>query len=192
MAFLAAIPEVAGSAVEAGEAGAEASEAGAAAEESSEESLGGEHNLGGGHSMHISEDQFNALAHSQAVVNAIMDRAHRCTDIANDLAITQDAKYDCSLNNSPSRSRATAVVYAANYKAVVDDAYHSTLLKAAAQTGSDPRIEPSHDEGPEDENEPEGPKGPDEGGEGAEAGEAGEAAAGSELAEVAEVAVVAL
>jgi hypothetical protein len=137
MAFV----EVGVEAVEAveGTEAASATEAGSAAEELDENAPSGEHNLGNGNSMHLSEAQFKALLHSQAAVAAVMDRAGKCADIANSLAITTGARYAVSLQNKPDRSRTRAAVYAANFKAVIDELYHSTLLKAAAQTGSDPR-----------------------------------------------------
>jgi hypothetical protein len=136
MAFL--FPEIA----EAGaEVGAEA-EAGAAestaVEEIEEDAPKGEHNLGNGNSMTFSPEQFQSLLHSDAAVAGIMDRARKCAEIANSLAITYGAKYEVSLQNKPDHSRARAAVYAANFKAVIDELHHSTLLKAAAQTGSDP------------------------------------------------------
>jgi hypothetical protein len=143
MAFL--IPEIAEVGAEAGaEAGAEsAAEGSAAAEEEGAEAPGGEHNLGNGNSMHFSPEQFKALLHSSAAVAAILDRGQKCAEIANGMAITKGAKYAVSLQNKPDTSRARAAVYAANFKAVVDELNHSTLLKAAAQTGSDPKMQGS-------------------------------------------------
>jgi hypothetical protein len=134
MAFIPVAEEVGAEVI--GESAAEGSEA------SAEEDLGeprGEHNLGNGNSMHFSDAQFRALIHGPAVVAAIMDRAQKCAEIANKLAITYGAKYAVKLQNKPDHTRPRAAIYAANFKAVIDEMYHSTLLKAAAQTGSDPK-----------------------------------------------------
>jgi hypothetical protein len=136
MAFL--VPEIA-EVAEAGAAEAGAAESTEAAESLDEQAPHGEHDLGNGNSMSMSPEQFKAFMHSPQVVAAIMDRANKCADIADSLAITKGAEYGVSLQNDPSHTRARAAVYAANFKAVVDELNHSTLLKAAAQTGSDPR-----------------------------------------------------
>lgn len=182
MAFLAPLVEVG---AEAGaEAGAAGAEAGAAEgeEAAGEEGIeGGDHNLKNGHSLHLSQEQFQQLAHSDAVVAAVTDRAQKCCDIANELAVTKDAVYEVRVTNTGTRARAK--VTPGNFKGVVDDAYHDTLLKAAAQTGSDPRI-------PDTESEEEKEEGPEREGEEGEAAEAGEAGEAGEVAEVAEIALL--
>jgi hypothetical protein len=137
MAFL--VPEIA-EVAEAGAAEAGAAESTEAAESLDEQAPHGEHDLGNGNSMHMSEAQFRAMMHNPAVAAALLDRGQKCAEIANSLAITEGAEYAVSLQNDPSHTRARAAVYAANFKAVVDELNHSTLLKAAAQTGSDPRM----------------------------------------------------
>jgi hypothetical protein len=95
--------------------------------------------LGGGNAIQISPKDIQRILHSSPVVAGVTARAQHCMGIANDLAVTSGAEYDMVVQNRSDTTRCRATVFAANFKAVVDDVYHSTLLKAAAQTGSDPR-----------------------------------------------------
>jgi len=99
--------------------------------------LAGNVDLGDGHSMTISPEQIHALLHSPQAVAAIMAKAEHVCKLANDMAVTREAEYAVVLQNRNDTKRARATVYAKNFYAVVDDAHHSTLLKAAAQTPSD-------------------------------------------------------
>ena len=89
-------------------------------------------------SMQISQADIHRILHSGAAVAAVTATAQKCAGIANAMAITRDAEYDVVVQNRDDTTRCRATVIAKNFMAVVDDAHHTTLLKAAAQAGSDP------------------------------------------------------
>jgi len=98
----------------------------------------GENGDQGPASMQISPADIHRILHSPAAVAAVSARAQKCAGLANAMAVTRDAEYDVVIQNRGDTTRCRATVIAKNFMAVVDDAHHSTLLKAAAQTGSDP------------------------------------------------------
>jgi len=52
--------------------------------------------------------------------------------MANRMAITKDAEYGMIMYNNRPELGPVGVVFCDNYKSVIDDRYHSTLLKVAA------------------------------------------------------------
>jgi hypothetical protein len=183
MAF---IPEIA----EAVAGGAEAAgaEEGASAVAGDEEGISEmPHDIGGGDTLQFDAEQFRQFLWSDASLAAIKQRADEICALANSTAITKGAVYAVTSPTEGAVTRPRANVWTKNYKAVIDDYHHATLLKAIAQFPSDPKPE-SYGEG---EGEPgEESEAPDAGGEETEGGE--EAAEAGEAGEVAEVAIVAL
>lgn len=169
--------------------------AGAAAESVTSVTEGGfpgEIDLGGGFKLKLVPDMFRRIMHTASMTAAVEQRCQQLTDVCNDLAITAGAVYIYTVSTNPTNIRARGRVKPGNFKAVVDDAAHSTLLKALASVGSDP-ISVSVDGGAGAEGPPGMPSIPqvgDVGGAeaGAEAG-AGEAAAGLSAEEVAVIAL---
>lgn len=151
----------------------------------------GEIDLGGGFKLKLVPDMFRQVMHSTRITAAVQARCEELTDLCNSLAITAGAVYTYTVSTNPNNIRARGRVRPGNFKARVDDAAHSTLLKALAQVGSDP-IPVSAEAGAE--GPPATPSIPEVGEEagGAEAGaEAGgaEAAAGLSAEEVAVIAL---
>lgn len=160
--------EVVGGAAEgaaAGEAAAGAGEAGAWGEEAAAGEGEGERftqktDLGHGNHLDLDPAMWQALLHDPAVVAAITDRANAMCAAANSMAVTPGAQYVVTVQNRSNTTRARARVRPGGddpYKAMVDDAVHSTLLKVMDQYPSDPKPETSAPE-------------PDQGDTGAEAG----------------------
>jgi len=140
---VAAVPLIEAVVGEAGAASVEGGALAAAGETASTSRLGqvadmaGDVDLGDGHSMTISPEQIHQLLHSPGAVAKIMEVANHVCALANTMAITREAEYAVVLQNRNDTKRARATVYAKNFYAVVDDAHHSTLLKAAANTHTD-------------------------------------------------------
>lgn len=125
----------AGEAAGAAEAGAEAG----AAEAGSEGIPSGAFDIGNGHKMMFSDEQFHALLHSEMVVEAIKARADGVTAECNATRRKKGAKYETLIQNRPETTRARAFTRPANADAHYDDARHSTMLKAAANAPNDPK-----------------------------------------------------
>jgi hypothetical protein len=89
-------------------------------------------------SIQISAADVHRILHSPDAVEAVTKKAEDLARIANGMALTRDAEYRVVVQNRDDTTRCRASVVAANYLAMVDDAHHSTLLKASAQVGSDP------------------------------------------------------
>lgn len=102
----------------------------------------GVQDLGGGTFMRIPEEAIRGLLRAPEAIAAITHRAKAVVDIANDTHITQDAEYEAVLVDNAGYKRPVVFVKPANFKAVIDEKYHSTLLAAALQVGSDPLTEP--------------------------------------------------
>jgi hypothetical protein len=66
------------------------------------------------------------------------ERGRQVAAAANAMAVTKGAVYEYQPSTHPDNKRARGKVRAANFKAVVDNRAHSTLLKAAA-AHSDPK-----------------------------------------------------
>jgi hypothetical protein len=92
---------------------------------------------GQNNAMQISKEDVKRILHSSAAVSAVTARAEEVCRQANAQAITREAEYEVVVQNRGDTTRCRAIVRPANYYAIVDDHYHSTLLKAAAQAGSD-------------------------------------------------------
>lgn len=140
--------------------------------------------VGGGNRMQISPELAHQILYSAESIAAITERAQQVVDLANSMAITPGAKYRFSVGTGEGHSRPIALVMPDNFKAVVDDAAHSTLLAAAASVGSDPKYESGSEWGGGDEN-------PEAGSDGMSPGEASGAMAG-EAAEGAEATISAV
>lgn len=95
--------------------------------------------LGNGMKYVPNEEAKRKLLHHPAVVAAITAKAEQMARYANNLSITEDAEYGVTVQNNPETTRARARVRPMNYEAMVDDAYHSTLLKTLAAFPSDPK-----------------------------------------------------
>jgi hypothetical protein len=190
MGFLIGVAADVGAEAGAGVAAEGAAETGTAegAEEESISEIPQE--IGDGDHIQLSEEQIRGLLWDDRVIEAITARANEICATANSMAITKGAVYGVTSPTEGAVTRPRANVWTKNYKAVIDDHYHATLLKAAAQFPSDPLPEGyGRGEGePGEEESSEGNVAEEEAGEeaGAEAGE--EAAAGSE----AEAAAIAL
>lgn len=102
----------------------------------------GVQDLGDGLFLRVPESVIRDLLRDPAAITAITHRAQAVVDIANDTHITEGARYEAKLVDNPGYKRPVVFVKPANFKAVVDEQYHSTLLAAALQVGSDPVIEP--------------------------------------------------
>lgn len=150
----------------------------------------GEIDLGGGFKLKLVPDMFRQVMHSGGITSAVEQRCQQLTDLCNSLAITAGAVYTYTVSTNPTNIRARGRVKPGNFKAVVDDAAHSTLLKALASVGSDP-IPVSVEGGAEGPpGMPSIPQVGDVGGAEAGAAEAGgEAAAGLSAEEVAVIAL---
>jgi hypothetical protein len=151
----------------------------------------GEIDLGGGFKLKLVPDMFRQIMHTAGMTAAVQARCEELTNLCNELAITAGAVYTYTVSTNPNNIRARGRVRPGNFKAVVDDAAHSTLLKALASVGSDPipvSVEGGGVEGPA--GMPGIPQVAEEAG-GAEAGAAagGEAAAGLSAEEVAVIAL---
>lgn len=84
--------------------------------------------LSNGGRMTINPEAWRALLQHPAVIEAIAARAQGVCDAANSLAITEGASYEVTQH-----ADGTASVHAGGenpIKGIVDDAAHSTLLKA--------------------------------------------------------------
>lgn len=150
----------------------------------------GEIDLGGGFKLKLVPDMFRQIMHTATMRSAVQARCEELTNACNELAITAGAVYTYTVSTNPTNIRARGRVRPGNFKAVVDDAAHSTMLKALAQVGSDP-IPVSAEAGAEGPpSTPSIPQVAEEAGgaEGAEAGGA-EAAAGLSAEEVAVIAL---
>lgn len=165
-------------------AGASAAEAGVAEDAIGAEIPSSAHDLGDGHKMQFSDEQFRRLLHSPEVVEAIRQRAQGVCNDCNQHKVKKNAVYEVLIQNEEWTTRARAFVRPGNADAFYDDARYSTMLKAAANAPNDPRLTPDPGEG-----DATGSGAPEEG---AAAGEAAGAAEGAEAAEVAELAVIAL
>jgi hypothetical protein len=175
----AAIPIIVDLGAEAGaEMGAEMG-----AEESASDIPGGTQDLGNGHRMQFSSEQFRQLLHSEEVVRAITERADGVTKECNDTKIKKRAVYVTLVQNESWTTRARAFTKPGNADAAYDDAKYSTMLKAAANAPNDPKL------GGDGQSAPDGS---DSAGEDAAAGEEAEAAEAGEAAEMADVAEIAL
>jgi hypothetical protein len=95
--------------------------------------------LGGGFTLVFNPEAFRKIMHTAEITAQVEERAAAITEEANRLAITVGARYAYTVSNRPENIRARARVRPDNYKAVVDDEYHETLLKALANVGSDPK-----------------------------------------------------
>jgi hypothetical protein len=112
--------------------------AGSADDDADLASIPSQADLGGGASMTFNPAAFRSLLHHPAVVAALQAKAQRIADTANDIKITEGAEYGVVLQNDPSYTRPRALVKPVGedpIKAIVDDAAHSTLLKAMGQVG---------------------------------------------------------
>lgn len=98
--------------------------------------------LGNGLYLRVPESVIRGLLRSNEAMSAIQHRAQRVADQANANHLTTGAKYETKLVDNPGYKRPVVFVKPANFKAVIDEQYHSTLLAAAAQVGSDPYHEP--------------------------------------------------
>jgi hypothetical protein len=150
------------------------------------ESMPSEIDLGGGIKLKIAPDMFRQIMHSPEITSGVQQRCQEISDTANGMAITEGAVYTFQVSNNSDNIRARGRVKPGNYKAVIDDEYHDTLLKALESVGSDPYPTYSSDS-------PEGPEegGPDADSEAEEPAEEEGAAAEAEVGELAEVAAVA-
>jgi hypothetical protein len=93
--------------------------------------------LSEGVEMEVNEEVCKALLYSEEAIEAICNRAQKVVDVANGMAITEDARYLYVLQKGEGHSRPQCLVMPDNFKAVVDDAAHSTLMAAAAAVGSE-------------------------------------------------------
>jgi len=95
--------------------------------------------LGGGFKLKLSTDMFRQIMHTPSITEAVHERCEELCNACNALAVTPGAIYVYQVSTNPSNIRARGRVKPGNFKAVVDDAAHSTLLKALASVGSDPK-----------------------------------------------------
>jgi hypothetical protein len=102
----------------------------------------GVHDLGSGTFIRVPEEVIRGLLRRPDAVAAIKERGKKVADLANSNHITKGAEYEAVYVDNPDYKRPTVMVKPANFKGVIDEATHSTLLKAAAQVGSDPMIQP--------------------------------------------------
>lgn len=84
--------------------------------------------LGGGSRLVLND--LSGLENHPAVKQAIEAKAQAAAAYANSIAITKDAHYYVKTRNG------VVGVMPDTYEAVVDDAYHSTILKVLAQGGA--------------------------------------------------------
>jgi hypothetical protein len=161
-----------------GEEGAE--EGAAIGEDAAADIPSGSMDLGNGHRMVFSSEQFRQLLHSQEVADAVRARADGVTATCNATKRKKRAVYETLVQNNPSSTRARAFTRPGNADAAYDDARYSTMLKAAANAPNDPRATGG------EISQINSSSGGEEGHEGAEEHEA------EEGAEAAEISVVAL
>lgn len=110
--------------------------------------------LGDGMVLHIDQAALRRAMNSPEVKAQVNARGRALATEANSLAETPGAVYKYVPSDHPNNRRARGRVTTANYQAQVDDAHHSTLLKALSNIGSDPK--PDHHEGGQPQDEPEG------------------------------------
>jgi hypothetical protein len=142
--------------------------------------------LGNGHKMEFSSEQFRQLLHSEEVVQAITERADGVTNECNATKRKKNAKYVTLVQNESWTTRARAFTKPGNADAAYDDAKYSTMLKAAANAPNDPKM----GGGDQSDSNQGSDSGVDDGA--ADDAAAGEAAEGAEMADVAEIALIAL
>jgi hypothetical protein len=93
---------------------------------------------GGWHAIKISVEGMNHLLKSPQVTRAVEAKTVAMTHYAQDISITENAYYEAKvLYKDHPEWPARGFVVAENFKAVIDDMYHSTLLKVAAHFPSD-------------------------------------------------------
>ena len=102
------------------------------------EDTSGSIDIGFGMRLVITPDAFKMIMHMPEITAKVTERCEELTAAANSLAVTEDAEYAFVVSNNPDNIRARGRVFPDNFKAVVDDEHHSTLLKALEQVGSDP------------------------------------------------------
>lgn len=115
------------------------------------ESLPNAIDIGGGLKIQIDHAAVRRMLNSPEVKAQVDARGRALAAECNRLAVTKGAEYAWLPSDHPDNTRARGRVVTANYKAQVDDAHHSTLLKALASVGSDPK--PDMHEGGEGEHE---------------------------------------
>jgi hypothetical protein len=103
----------------------------------------GELDLGGGITLKLSPDMFRRIMHDPQITAAVDQRCQEVTDLCNSLAITPGAVYTYTVSTNPNNIRGRGRVRPGNFKAYIDNAVHSTLLKALASVGSDPKSVPA-------------------------------------------------
>lgn len=93
---------------------------------------------GGWHALKIRPAGMAALLKSPKVTAAVQAKTEAMTNFAQSISVTKDAYYEAKvLYKDHPHWPARGFVVAENYKAVIDDMYHSTLLKTAAHFPSD-------------------------------------------------------
>lgn len=102
-------------------------------------SLPREIDLGGGFKLVISPDAFRTVMHTPEITAQVQQRCQELAETATAMATVEGAEYTYFVSNNPDNIRARGRVKPANDAARRDDAENSTLLKALASVGSDPR-----------------------------------------------------
>jgi hypothetical protein len=135
--IIGALAEGGGTAAGLGETFGAATEAdawGGAVEGDEMESIPGhDMDVGGGHSLQLNPEQIAEFLHSDESIAALMELAQMVTNSANDNAQIPDAQYEFIIQTTDGYVTPQALVMAANYRGVLDEAAHSTLLVAAGE-----------------------------------------------------------
>jgi hypothetical protein len=109
--------------------------------------------LGGGIKLRINPEAFKMIMHTPEITAQVQARCEAIAEEANRLAIRDGAQYTYQVSNNPDNIRARGRVKPANATAAFDDDENSTLLKALATVGSDPKPEREEQERDEDEDD---------------------------------------
>jgi hypothetical protein len=111
--------------------------------------------LGGGIMLRINPEFFKMIMHSPEVTAQVDARCEAIAEEANSIAVRKGAEYGYVVSNNPDNLRARGRVKPLNQTAVFDDDENSTLLKALATVGSDPKPPTEQQEEEEREREEE-------------------------------------
>jgi hypothetical protein len=109
------------------------------------EHLPTEMDLGDGFKLVLAPDAFHRIMHSTYATEVVRRRCQELTEAANSLAVVDGAEYLYRVSDNAANERARGRVYPGNDEAHHDNARYSTLLKALAQAGSDPKPLPAED-----------------------------------------------
>lgn len=101
--------------------------------------------VGNGNFIRVPASVIHDLFRMPGAVAAIKARATAVENLANANHITENAVYESVYVDNTGHDRPMVLVKPANFKAVLDEKWHSTLLAAAAQVGSDPLVTPGTD-----------------------------------------------